>query len=160
MLNGPELLAVLLGALALIVAIAVFLSFAAVRRRLILLQGRGQGESILEAVSRQVEEVRGLRRDIQHLAAEVQTVAEALRGALQRFAVFRYDAFEDMGGQLSFSAAILNDFGDGLVISCINGRSEARTYAKPIARAASAFNLSPEEQEAIRLALSGAGAGR
>jgi hypothetical protein len=156
MLTGPDLLAVVLGALALIVAIAVFLSFAAVRRRLILLQGRGRGEDILEAVSRQVEEVRGLRVDIQHLAAELQALAEAFRGALQRFAVYRYDAFEDMGGQLSFSAAILNDFGDGLVISCINGRTEARTYAKPIARATSAFNLSPEEQEAIRLALAGA----
>src|SRR5919106_5236753 len=117
MLNGPELLAVLLGALALIVAIAVFLSFAAVRRRLILLQGRGRGEDILEAGSRQVEKGRGLRGDIQHLAAELQALAEAFRGALQRFAVYRYDAFEDMGGQLSFSAAILNDHGDGLVIS-------------------------------------------
>jgi hypothetical protein len=156
MSNGPNLLAIVLGGLALVVAIAVFLSFAAVRRQLILLQGRGRGEDILEAVSRQVEEVRGLRGDIQQLAAEQQTLAEAFRGALQRFAVYRYDAFEDMGGQLSFSAAILNDYGDGLVISCINGRTEARTYAKPIARASSAFNLSPEEQEAIRLALSGA----
>ncbi len=155
MLNGPDLLAVVLGALALAVSIAVFLSFAAVRRRLIVLQGRGRGEDILEAVSRQVEEVRGLRGDIQVLGQELQTVAEASRGALQRFAVHRYDAFEDMGGQLSFSAAILNDYGDGIVISCINGRSEARTYAKPVARAASPFNLSPEEQEAIRLALSG-----
>lgn len=155
MLTGPDLLAVVLGALALIVAVAVFLSFAAVRRRLILLQGRGRGEDILEAVSRQVEQVGALRVDIQHLAAELQGLAEAFRGALQRFAVYRYDAFEDMGGQLSFSAAILNDYGDGLVISCINGRTEARTYAKPVARATSAFNLSPEEQEAIRLALSG-----
>jgi hypothetical protein len=155
MLTGPDLLAVILGALALMVAVAVFLSFAAVRRRLILLQGRGRGEDILEAVSRQVEQVGALRVDIQHLAAELQALAEAFRGALQRFAVYRYDAFEDMGGQLSFSAAILNDYGDGLVISCINGRSEARTYAKPVARATSAFNLSPEEQEAIRLALAG-----
>jgi hypothetical protein len=153
MLNGPELLAVVLGALALIVAIAVFLSFAAVRRRLIVIQGRGRQEDILEAVSRQIEVVQGLSGDIRHLAAELQALAEAFRGALQRFAVYRYDAFEDMGGQLSFSAAILNDFGDGLVISCINGRSEARTYAKPVARATSAFNLSPEEQEAIRMAL-------
>jgi hypothetical protein len=154
MLTGPDLLAVVLGALALIIAVAVFLSFAAVRRRLILLQGRGRGEDILQAVSRQVEEVRALRADIQQLAGELQALAEAFRGALQRFAVYRYDAFEDMGGQLSFSAAILNDFGDGMVISCINGRNEARTYAKPVARATSAFNLSPEEQEAIRLALS------
>jgi len=154
MQNGPDLLAIVIGALALIVASAVFLSFAAVRRRLIILQGRGRGEDILEAVSRQVEEFRGMRGDLQHLAQELQVLAEAFRGGLQRFAVYRYDAFEDMGGQLSFSAAILNDYGDGLVISCINGRQEARTYAKPVARATSAFNLSPEEQEAIRQALS------
>ncbi|HYZ93697.1 MAG TPA: DUF4446 family protein [Actinomycetota bacterium] len=156
MLNGADLLAVVLGVMALIVAMGVFFSFAAVRRRLIVLQGRGRSEDILEAVSRQAEAVRALREDIQHLSRELHALHEAFRGTLQRFAVYRYDAFEDMGGQLSFSAAILNDFGDGLVISCINGRTEARTYAKPVARATSAFNLSPEEQEAIRLALSGA----
>ena len=156
MLNGADLLSVVLGVLALIVAMGVFFSFAAVRRRLIVLQGRGRSEDILEAVSRQAEAVRALREDIQHVSNELRGLSEAFRGTLQRFAVYRYDAFEDMGGQLSFSAAILNDFGDGLVISCINGRTEARTYAKPVARATSAFNLSPEEQEAIRMALSGA----
>lgn len=156
MLNGADLLSVVLGVMALIVAMGVFFSFAAVRRRLIVLQGRGRSEDILEAVSRQAEAVRALRDDIQHVSHELRGLSEAFRGTLQRFAVYRYDAFEDMGGQLSFSAAILNDFGDGLVISCINGRTEARTYAKPVARATSAFNLSPEEQEAIRMALSGA----
>jgi len=155
MLSGPDLLALALGALALIVAVAVFLSFAAVRRKLITIQGRGREEDILQAVSSQIEEVRALRGDIGAITAELQRLAEAFRGALQRFAVYRYDAFEDMGGQLSFSAAILNDHGDGLVISCINGRQEARTYAKPVARASSPYNLSPEEQEAIRMALSG-----
>jgi hypothetical protein len=156
MLNGADLLSVVLGVMALIVAMGVFFSFAAVRRRLIVLQGRGRSEDILEAVSRQAEAVKALRDDIQVVSHELRSLSEAFRGTLQRFAVYRYDAFEDMGGQLSFSAAILNDFGDGLVISCINGRTEARTYAKPVARATSAFNLSPEEQEAIRMALSGA----
>lgn len=155
--NTSDLLPIVLGALALIVSIAVFLSFAAVRRRLITIQGRGPEESILEAVSRQVEEVRGLRADIHQLAGELQVLAEAFRGTLQRFAVYRFDAFDDMGGKLSFAAALLNDNGDGVVISCINGRQEGRTYAKPVARAQSAYNLSPEEQEAIRMALSGAG---
>lgn len=153
MVNGGDLLAVALGGLALVVAIAVFLSFAAVRRRLILLQGRDHGKTIIEAVSVQVEEVRALRADIRQISADLQVLADAFRGTLQRFAVYRFDAFEDMGGKLSFAAALLNDYGDGLVISCINGRREARTYAKPVARAQSAYNLSPEEQEAIRMAL-------
>ncbi len=153
MWTGPNLVGVLLAGVSLVVAVAVFLSVAAMRRKLLTVQGRGREEDILQAVSSQIEEVRALRHDIRSIATELQRLSEVFRGALQRFAVYRYDAFEDMGGQLSFSAAILNDHGDGLVISCINGRQEARTYAKPVARASSPYNLSPEEQEAIRMAL-------
>jgi hypothetical protein len=156
MLTGPNLVAILLGAVALVVAIAVFMSLATMRRKILMIQGRGREEDILEAVSSQIEEVRALRGDVRQIVGELQRLAEDFRGSLKRFAVYRYDAFEDMGGQLSFSAAILNDHGDGLVISCINGRQEARTYAKPVAAAQSPYNLSPEEQEAIRMALSGA----
>jgi len=157
MFSGPVVLALLLGTVALLVAIGVFFSLASVRRRLVVALGRGRQQDILAAVSSQIEEVRGLRTDMRQLTAELQRLGDVFRGALQRFAVYRYDAFEDMGGQLSFSAAILNDHGDGLVISCINGRQEARTYAKPVSRATSPYNLSPEEQEAIRLALATVG---
>ena len=157
MFTGPVVLALFLGTVALFVALGVFFSLASVRRRLVVSLGRGRQEDILQAVSSQIEQVGGLRTDIRQLTAELQRLGEVFRGALQRFAVYRYDAFEDMGGQLSFSAAILNDHGDGLVISCINGRQEARTYAKPVSRATSPYNLSPEEQEAIRLALATVG---
>jgi hypothetical protein len=72
--------------------------------------------------------------------------------ALRNVAVVRYDAFGDMGGRLSFSAALLDDQGDGLVISSINGRSETRTYAKALVGLRSEQNLSPEEAQAIEAA--------
>jgi hypothetical protein len=72
--------------------------------------------------------------------------------ALRHVAVVRYDAFGDMGGRLSFSAAVYDSRGDGLVISSINGRSETRTYAKALTGLQSDQTLSPEEQEAIRQA--------
>ena len=50
--------------------------------------------------------------------------------ALRDLAVVRYDALSEMSGQLSFSVALLNALGDGVVLSSINGRSETRTYAK------------------------------
>ena len=50
---------------------------------------------------------------------------------------------------VSFSAAIYDDGGNGLVLSSINGRSETRTYAKPLADLRSEHALSPEEQQAI-----------
>ena len=157
MLRGTGLIAVVLGGLAVAVSIAVFFSFASVRRRLIVLQGRAGQADILQAVSHQVEEVRGLRGEIRSLAEQVAALRESLQGALQLVSVYRYDAFEDMGGKLSFSAAFLDARGNGVVISCINGRQEARTYAKGIEQGRSPYNLSPEEEEAIRLAMKGAG---
>lgn len=54
----------------------------------------------------------------------------------------RYDAFGDMGGRLSFSCAVVDDGGDGLVLSAIHARGESRTYAKGIVGGASVVTLS------------------
>ncbi|MGH3362383.1 MAG: DUF4446 family protein [Nocardioides sp.] len=88
------------------------------------------------------EDVPGLRREVAALRSEAGD-------ALRHLAVVRYDAFGDMGGHLSWSLALLDDAGHGVVLSSIAGRSEARTYAKNIAGWASEQQLSPEEEEAI-----------
>ncbi len=84
----------------------------------------------------------GLRREVAALRAEAGD-------GLRHLAVVRYDAFGDMGGHLSWSLALLDDRGDGVVISSIHGRSEARTYAKSISAWTSDQQLSPEEDEAV-----------
>jgi hypothetical protein len=77
--------------------------------------------------------------------------------ALRDLAIVRYDALSEMSGQLSFSMAVLNSLGDGVVLSSINGRSETRTYAKVIRSGDSAQPLSPEEVHAVRSARLGRG---
>ena len=64
-------------------------------------------------------------------------------------AVVRYDAFTDTGGQLSWSLALLDDSGSGVVLTSIQGRNESRTYAKNVAGWTSETQLSPEEEDAI-----------
>jgi hypothetical protein len=76
-----------------------------------------------------------------------------IRGSVRKVALLRYDAFEDVGGRLSFSCAMLDDQGTGVVLTSINGRQETRVYAKPILEGRSTYNLSSEEEEAIRQAL-------
>lgn len=88
------------------------------------------------------EDVHGLRQEVAALRAEA-------RDALRHLAVVRYDAFGDMGGHLSWSVALLDDAGHGVVLTSIHGRSEARTYAKNIVDWTCEQQLSPEEQEAI-----------
>jgi hypothetical protein len=77
--------------------------------------------------------------------------------ALRDLSVIRYDALSEMSGQLSFSIALLNALGDGVVISSINGRSETRTYAKIVRAGAGTQPLSPEEEHAVRAARMGQG---
>ena len=84
---------------------------------------------------------------------ELAEVRDVLASAIQRIGLVRFDAFDDMGGKLSFAVALLDAEGTGVVFSSINGRSETRIYAKPIERATSRIPLSEEEAESIRRAL-------
>lgn len=69
--------------------------------------------------------------------------------ALRHVAVVRYDAFTDTGGQLSWSMALLDDSGSGVVLTAIQGRNDSRSYAKSMAGWTSETQLSPEEEDAI-----------
>ncbi|WP_372735385.1 DUF4446 family protein [Nocardioides sp.] len=88
------------------------------------------------------EDVVGLRQEVAALRAEAA-------GALRHLGLVRYDAFTDSGGRLSWSVALLDDQGDGVVLTAIHGRSEARSYAKSIRAWACEQQLSPEEEQAI-----------
>jgi hypothetical protein len=117
-----------------------------------VLTGGDATASFVESVTRQHREVEGMRTDVGHLREDLAAARADLSDALRHVAVVRYDAFGDMGGRLSFSAALLDDAGDGLVLTSINGRSETRTYAKGVKAGDSDHSLSPEEQQAISYA--------
>jgi hypothetical protein len=88
------------------------------------------------------------------VAAEIDSLRADVATSLRHMAVVRYDAFGDMGGHLSWSMALLDDAGDGVVLSSIHGRSDSRTYAKNITSWTANQQLSPEEEEAIGFARS------
>jgi hypothetical protein len=77
--------------------------------------------------------------------------------AIRDVAVYRYDALEEMTGRLSFSVALINGFGDGVVLTSINGRSETRTYVRSVYAGKGGQPLSPEEEQAVRAARLGLG---
>lgn len=64
---------------------------------------------------------------------------------IQKVAIMRYKAFENVGSDLSFSIAMLDDNNDGLILTGIYGRQESTTYAKPIDKGISRYDLSEEE---------------
>jgi hypothetical protein len=107
------------------------------------------GVDVLGALDRQREELDRLRHLVGRARVEVDELRADVGDALRHVAVVRYDAFGDLGGRLSFSAAVLDDDGDGIVLTSINGRSETRTYAKGVKAGRSELALSPEEEQAI-----------
>ena len=133
----------------------------------ILVSAMGQGRRRLREPRGPIqldEALRGIldghARSIRRLEAATRALAATdrrhetlIEGAVRRVGMVRYDAFEDVGGRLSFSCALLDDLGNGVVVTSINGRQDTRVYAKPVAEGRSAYNLSTEEEEAIRQAL-------
>lgn len=154
----PEIVsAIALGAatvalIAVVLALIALVKLRRMRRQYLVLQEGGDGESFIEAVARKTAAVDQLRTDVSALSAAVTGLRVDLSDALRHVAVVRYDAFNDMGGRMSFSAALLDDAGDGVVISSINGRTETRTYAKGVKGGTSDAILSPEEEQAIAYA--------
>ncbi len=96
-----------------------------------------------------------LPTDVQGLRGEVHALRAEVSDALRHLSVVRYDAFGDMGGHLSWSLALVDDAGTGVVLTSIHGRSDARTYAKGVTEWSCDQQLSPEEEEAIKLARTG-----
>jgi hypothetical protein len=96
-----------------------------------------------------VEEV-ATRLDSRMGAAE-----ERLDGAIAYRALVRYDAYGDLSGLQSTSLALLDAGHSGVVISSIASRETARIYCKQVHAGEGELELSPEETEAVRLALAG-----
>jgi hypothetical protein len=157
--TSATLVVVALGAAVLAVALAVsaHVRLFRVRHRYRVLWAGGEKDvaTVLSDHSRQIAH---LRSDAEQVHAQLTETVGDVEQSLRHVAVVRYDAFGDMGGRVSFSAAIVDDRGDGLVISSIHGRGESRTYAKGVVEGDSEVTLSPEEQQALAAARTGKGA--
>ena len=140
---------------AVVVAVVTLVQLRRIRKDLVLLAADGDAPSFVGAVARQTEQVRAMRGEVDDLAVLLSKTRSELADALRHVSVVRYDAFGDMGGRLSFSAAMLDDGGDGLVLTAIHGRTETRSYIKGVKAGQSESSLSPEELQAVTYALRG-----
>ena len=125
---------------------------AGIRRDLLVVRGVDGEASILEAIASQLREIDVLKADIESLKQALAIAQRDVSAALRHVAVVRFDAFGDMGGRMSFSAAMLDDHGDGVLLTSIHGHTESRMYVKTVSARTVSGRLSPEELEAITTA--------
>ncbi len=162
-LNEPAAIIALAAGLLALIALLATLMLARTVRRLRAAQRAVLGPSGTDDL---VAHAAGLQRAFEATRDEVQAAVERLDGrtaateerldgAIAYRALVRYDAYGELAGKQSISLALLDARGNGVVLSSIAHRDTARLYCKPVSDGAGELPLSPEEQEAVRLALTG-----
>ncbi len=157
------IVAAALGVIALIACAAMSMTVRRLKRGQRLVLGeQGERDVVAHAVEMQ-DAFEALRKYVEEAAARLDGrlggVEVALHGTIGHRALVRYDAYNELSGRQSMSIALLDDDRSGIVLTCIHHRDQARLYGKQVRGGQAEQELSPEEEEAVRLALSPAGSG-
>ena len=148
-------------ALALIACLVLALRLRRLRRdQTAVLGAAGSQDLVAHAatIQRDFGALRDLVDDIAaRLDARMGEAERRLDGALAHRALVRYDAYGEMSGRQSTTIAFLDAGGSGIVVSSIHHREQARVYAKAVEGGRGEIELSPEEADAVRIAMDGAG---
>lgn len=110
----------------------------------------------MELVNRRHAEVTALSAAVDDLQRYDRVLTELVQAAVSGVHLVRYDAFQEMGGRMSFSAALVDAHGNGVILTTINGRSDNRTYLRLVTGGVAEVELSEEEQQALSGALASA----
>jgi Protein of unknown function (DUF4446) len=144
---------------ALVVAVVAVVRLRRMRADQRVLLGQAPAEDLVEHAARIEQEFRSLHAYVGDVAARLDDRLGIAEDRLDRGIAFRglvrFDAYNEMSGQQSVAIALLDADQSGLVLSSIHHRDQARLYVKHVVRGEPEYPLSPEEIEAVRVALAG-----
>lgn len=111
------------------------------------------GTSLEDNLMGRISEIENLDVITRENQANIEKILEVLKSTFQKIGMVKYDAFNEMGGKLSFSLALLNQENDGFIINAMHSREGCYTYIKEIIKGNSVIVLSDEEKEALDMAM-------
>lgn len=139
--------------LLLILVIKLFSSISKLEKRYKKMMRGVNTKNIETLIEEKISDIEKAMEQSQSAMNKCDEVREELKGCVNRVSVLRYKAFEDVGSDLSFSVAILDSYNDGVILTGIYGRQESTTYAKPIDKGISRYDLSEEEMHVLKEAV-------
>lgn len=137
----------------LLLALIGSISTSTLRRRFRKWKGIHATADLDEVYAQTLEQVGKLRAELDAAKLEMTTLRNLVSTKISTAQVMRYNAFQEVGSDLSFSVALLDDEQNGVVFSSIYGRDESRTYAKPVEGGVSRYTLTDEERHVIQQAV-------
>ena len=111
------------------------------------------GASLERKLSVEVSEIRDAAKGLESLLTEQAAIRNTQNNTIQKIGFIKYNAFENIGNDLSFALTLLDGNNNGICISSIYGRNESRIFSKPIVKGKSLVSLSQEELESLNEAL-------
>ena len=111
------------------------------------------GASLERKLSVEVSEIRDAAKGLETMMTEQAAILNIQSNTIQKIGFIKYNAFENIGNDLSFALTLLDGNNNGICISSIYGRNESRIFSKPIVKGKSLVSLSQEELESLNEAL-------
>ena len=111
------------------------------------------GKSLENEIMQRFSQVDILQKEHDTMEQHIKEIDETLLSTYQKIGIVKYDAFNEMGGKLSFALVMLNDKNNGFVLNSMHSREGCYTYIKEIIKGESFVQLSGEEKEALQHAL-------
>ncbi|WP_138204193.1 DUF4446 family protein [Haloimpatiens lingqiaonensis] len=145
-----------MGIIILILFIMIFVAFKSISKmeKKIRKLTRGvDNKNIEQVIETYFDKIDVSKEKVDTLEENYKVLNEQLKNCVQKTAIKRYKAFENVGSDLSFSIALLNEYNSGMIITGIYGREDSVVYAKPIDRGISRYDLSEEEDEVLNSAI-------
>ena len=113
----------------------------------------GNGNNLEEMLQNYIKKVETVEARNEEIISYCKIIDDNIKRCSQKIGIVRYNAFKDVGSDLSFDLAILDDYNNGVVLNGIYARDSSNIYAKPIENGTSKYILSEEEKEAVNRAI-------
>ncbi len=113
----------------------------------------GNGNNLEEMLQNYIKKVETVEARNEEIISYCKIIDDNIKRCSQKIGIVRYNAFKDVGSDLSFALAILDDYNNGVVLNGIYARDSSNIYAKPIENGTSKYILSEEEKEAVNRAI-------
>ena len=145
-----------LAIIVLILLLLLFINMGSTRRlkkKYRKFMGDSDAKNLEETITYKLAELEGLLKTSKDNKEKIDRLEKQMSVTFQKIGLIKYDAFNEMGGKLSFSLALLNEKNDGFIINAMHSREGCYTYIKEIIAGKSVIMLTKEEQEALEMAL-------
>lgn len=111
---------------------------------------QGNGDiNIDQLLTQTLQELDATREALQQLQQKHERLREQVKGCIQKVRIERYDAFDAMGGEMSYSILLADEKNDGVILTSIYGREDNRCYAKDVKGGKSSYVLAEEEKKLL-----------